>query len=752
MKKKVVAFLLFCVLLTQSVCASVLGSNNIYSYKYNIGEGLTLFENRFLSDQSGVGMQTEHYFEYVPNSTVKPVVTLGKYVYGGSNINTVYNYLKEKGVNTVGGINGDFFSMQTGIPLGQVVIDKKVITDDGSAMPAIGFNADGSAFIDDYRLNITLQKGDLQMYLPYYNKYLQKWNYYLYDSNYYTKITPKCKASYVTFEIIEGEPVLGSVMKLKVVNIEKDIETEKTLAENQLVLAVSDEASEELKLGLDNFSVGDECEISFLANSEKWNNATYILASSAGQIMKNGEQVGDMSGIAAPRTAVGVTESGIAVFYTIDGRQSGHSYGVRLPTLVTRMKELGCTDVLNLDGGGSTTLSAIYGGTDTFEVVNLPSEKTLRNDATYVFFENTAEKTGELTHIFAYPYQLNILSGSRATLEIKGADSGYYPVSAENTEFFVNGESTVSPGGEVTALGDGMQTLTMKNGNATGTSVINVVKYPDTIEITDTEKNAFSQKVTLKKGESIDFDAYCYSNHKLLTAWQSDYKWSVDGNMGTISEDGIFTALESGTGSVTVKAGESEKSIEITVKTPTDLCDIEGNWAQSYIEKLYEKKVVTGEKSSDGKMYYKPLSCVTRTQMAVMLAKALELDVEKYENTSLDFKDKNEIPDWALPYVKAVVGEGIIKGSKMNDGVYFLPDNYISRAEIFTTVGRILKVSATEKCPFSDREEIPDWAVDYIDALYEKGMVNGYDDNSLKPLSNITKAEISKIIVKSLFK
>ena len=91
MKKILTSFILFCVLITNCAYASILGSNNIYSYKYKIADGLTLFENRFLSDQDGVGMQTEHYFEYVPNKNVKPVVTLGEYVYGRKNINEVYS-------------------------------------------------------------------------------------------------------------------------------------------------------------------------------------------------------------------------------------------------------------------------------------------------------------------------------------------------------------------------------------------------------------------------------------------------------------------------------------------------------------------------------------------------------------------------------------------------------------------------------------------------------------------------------------
>ena len=97
------------------------------------------------------------------------------------------------------------------------------------------------------------------------------------------------------------------------------------------------------------------------------------------------------------------------------------------------------------------------------------------------------------------------------------------------------------------------------------------------------------------------------------------------------------------------------------------------------------------------------------------------------------------------------MGEKIINGSKVGDSIYFFPENNISRAEIFTTVGRILEVTPKTECSFSDRNDIPEWAVGYIDALYEKGMVNGYSDNSLKPLFNVTKAEISKILVKALF-
>ncbi|MCG9895450.1 MAG: phosphodiester glycosidase family protein [Fimbriimonadaceae bacterium] len=61
-----------------------------------------------------------------------------------------------------------------------------------------------------------------------------------------------------------------------------------------------------------------------------------------------------------PRTAVGVTPSGDLWLVVVDGRQAGVSRGVSLAELVDVMKELGCTDALNLDGGGSSEM--VLGG------------------------------------------------------------------------------------------------------------------------------------------------------------------------------------------------------------------------------------------------------------------------------------------------------------------------------------------------------------------------------------------------------
>lgn len=69
-----------------------------------------------------------------------------------------------------------------------------------------------------------------------------------------------------------------------------------------------------------------------------------------------------------PRTAVGYKADGTVLIVTVDGRGADGSVGMTLRELARLFVELGATDALNLDGGGSTTM--VIGG----EVQNRPSD------------------------------------------------------------------------------------------------------------------------------------------------------------------------------------------------------------------------------------------------------------------------------------------------------------------------------------------------------------------------------------------
>jgi hypothetical protein len=69
-----------------------------------------------------------------------------------------------------------------------------------------------------------------------------------------------------------------------------------------------------------------------------------------------------------PRTAIGRTSDGELLLLTIDGRRAGWSVGLTLEELVTVLRRLGAVDAINLDGGGSTTMTVAG------RVRNRPSE------------------------------------------------------------------------------------------------------------------------------------------------------------------------------------------------------------------------------------------------------------------------------------------------------------------------------------------------------------------------------------------
>ncbi len=75
-----------------------------------------------------------------------------------------------------------------------------------------------------------------------------------------------------------------------------------------------------------------------------------------------------------PRTAIGFDESGKWLIMTVvDGRQPGYSEGVSLFEMAEIMKSKGCTQAINLDGGGSSVM-LVREQKKRVRVLNRPSD------------------------------------------------------------------------------------------------------------------------------------------------------------------------------------------------------------------------------------------------------------------------------------------------------------------------------------------------------------------------------------------
>ena len=84
-----------------------------------------------------------------------------------------------------------------------------------------------------------------------------------------------------------------------------------------------------------------------------------------------------------PRTAMGYTADGYLIILVVEGRNAGVAEGANLLQLANMLKDIGCVEALNLDGGGSSCM--LVNGKETIK----PSDKTGQRAVPAVFMIKT---------------------------------------------------------------------------------------------------------------------------------------------------------------------------------------------------------------------------------------------------------------------------------------------------------------------------------------------------------------------------
>ena len=91
-----------------------------------------------------------------------------------------------------------------------------------------------------------------------------------------------------------------------------------------------------------------------------------------------------------------------------------------------------------------------------------------------------------------------------------------------------------------------------------------------------------------------------------------------------------------------------------------------------------QKAVWMGTYEGQSSTVMAPEKPITRQEIMTVVARALYLDLDRYADTDLSkFSDYRQVSDWALPYVKAMVGAGYIQGRDTG----LAPQDNITRAE-----------------------------------------------------------------------
>ncbi|MEH2434731.1 MAG: S-layer homology domain-containing protein [Nostoc sp.] len=178
------------------------------------------------------------------------------------------------------------------------------------------------------------------------------------------------------------------------------------------------------------------------------------------------------------------------------------------------------------------------------------------------------------------------------------------------------------------------------------------------------------------------------------------------------------------------------------------LSDIQGNWAQSFIEPLIVRGIIQG--FPDGT--FRPDQPVTRAQFATMLQKGFPKPPVR---NAVQFVD---IPAdyWANDAIQAAYKTGFIEGYPNN---IFNSDQNIPRVQILVSLVSGLNLSANTTTPtdlntyFQGASQIPDYARKQVAAAIQNRLiVNHPDVQVLNPNQVATRADVAALIYQALVK
>ncbi len=524
------------------------------------------------------GREEERYVTWDAASRLTPMAVYGSKLYGSSlTLTEAEAQLRAKGLSPVFGVNGDYFSFSNGVPNGIMVTDGILRASDNYEW-SLCFPASGGAFLAKTPLytTVTATVGGVSRIISVdqVNHPRVQDRLILFTPDYADTTKTTTQGTHVilnvTGDLKIGQPITGTVDKV-VTGTEPAV-----LKAGQMVLSADAKGPVSRISGL---TAGTQVSISVSCEDARFKTLTCALGGYQ-KLLTNGQIESGLPAGAGPRTAVGIKADGQCVFYTVDGRQQGYSGGLTLTELARRLKSLGCVEALNLDGGGSTIMGVTYPGQAAMTTVNKPSEGTPRKVSNYIFFVNNLAKQTVPTRLFVFPAVATLLKDAYLPLSCYATDDNYHALTVPPITWSGSDEiGSVAQNGFYTALSAGVSEVSAAAaGSLTGRATIRVVDMLESVSILNEKSGQALSSLTVAPGETLDLAARGYYNYLPVSSQDSCFIWSAVGNIGTIDQNGLFTAsmANGATGIIYASYGNTSAALPVGVgRAPEVLEDFE---------------------------------------------------------------------------------------------------------------------------------------------------------------------------------
>ena len=723
----------------------------ILQTKQQIVDGLTYY-NTVAATKGG---RIESYLlEMEKGADVSPLLmSADGTIYGGATISSAVKYAREQGHHVLAAINTDFFSSSSGVPMGIVIQDGEYQSGPEKEA-AILINRDGKfeyCAEPEITMTLTNERTDEEITPHHFNKLRNAiGGMYLLNDDFSTVSTRSSGSGwYVLMKPVEKDAdeklTVDCELELEVIEMFR-YDQAIAIREGEYILTADDKSN--LDAVYTSFEIGDRITLSTECKDRSLRKALW--ASGCGDLMIDDRELTDSSDWSfttdgrQPRTALGVRKDGTVLLYAVDGRRTGHSAGMTQKELAEYLLDQGCKWAVNLDGGGSTALSLWVPGQSGATVQNRPSDGSQRKCASYLLLVADKEPNGRPDRLAMTEDGLVVLSGSSVTLpDVVAVDRGLEIVEEDLEDVTITSKKKLGSieDGVYTAEESGTDTLHLSWDDLSGTATIHVVD--ELTELTVTRENGESlSSLTLLPGETVSFDVTGSYWGRPALRDLSNAEWTVEGDVGTIDEEGTFTAAYGNhSGAIIVSAGGMERRIEVTVESPYIEVSPD-HWAFDAVRYCNSNDILFGvpEETFDWD------NNITRAEFVLAIYNVLGKPAYTQPCTFTDVFEEDYYYD-ALCWGQEL---GIANG--MGDGT-FLPGGTLTREQAFTLLHRAMPqlgvdcqdASTVILAQYADAATISEYAQPHIATLTIQGLVNGMG-GGVEPLGNLTWAQTSALL------
>lgn len=519
-------------------------------------------EMSFYMGVNNIGEQKAHTVTFAKGA-LTPVASYGNYLRGGETVQQIATIEKAtRGGTVVTGINGDFYDTSNHIPNGCMIIDGKLVVSNVSGWPAFGFKPDGSVVFGNPQFNMSMKVDGNNITINHLNRdrKVSTSGIYMYTNAYSSTVSSSAPTPGTEVVLTTDATDLFKINQTITATVEAVYTNTNNTAigAGKIVIGTPNANA----AALSGLTVGKTITITVSEPANIFSQVDQAMGYNV-HIVKNGALTDVISNQDVhPRTALGVKANGEVVLFQVDGRQPNWSLGVTYKQIGEHLMSLGCVEVINLDGGGSSSIIAKLPGDTITTHLNSPSDGVERANSNGIVFFSKLAATGTTALLHAYPKKLVVLEGATKQIDLKATDANYYPSTMPSNINYTtsSGIGTISSSGLFTAsTGSSTGTINITSGSITETVDVTVI---DTIDQMIVDKT----QISIAPGATSKPIVSAFSQGMQVDCSNSSFQWTLSSpDLGTITPDGLFTGT-SGSATGTITVSYKTFSLEIPVE------------------------------------------------------------------------------------------------------------------------------------------------------------------------------------------